>query len=214
MNLKAICLLKHLDIHLYDRKYTYFQNFLNKIREDLSSNYITQNVKHDLKKILEWFIIDYFSHNLDFIKQARKNFRPQNTNDGTLSAKQSDYVWNLEWSHESFLNIPTDISGQAINTISIHKDYVRVYPFTVDTTPLNYNSIFPERTGNSSLNSTFINNDNLNGTGNLTQQDIYTPSHFKNEEIVETITTTEAQRSISPIQPNFTTPKLRNPTLQ
>ena len=107
--------------------------FFNKIREDLSSNYITQNVKHDLQKILEWFIIDYFSHNLDFIKQARKNFRPQNTNDGTLSAEQSDYVWNLEWSHESFLNIPTDISGQAINTISIHKDYVRVYPFTVDT---------------------------------------------------------------------------------
>ena len=41
-----------------------------------------------------------------------------------------------------------------------------------------------------------------------------TPSYFVNEEIVETITTTEAQRSISPIQPNFTTPKLKNPMLQ
>ena len=28
------------------------------------------------------------------------------------------------------------------------------------------------------------------------------------------MTTTEAQRSISPIQPNFTTPILKNPTLQ
>ena len=54
----------------------------------------------------------------------------------------------------------------------------------------------------------------MNGTRNLTQQDIQTPSHFVNEEIVETITTTEAQRSISPIQPNFTLPKLKIPTLQ
>ena len=100
-------------------------------------------------------------------------------------------------SYELFINIPTDISSQAISTISTDKDYVRVYPLTVDATPLNYNSFFPERTGNNSLNSTFINNDNLNGTRNLTQQDIQTPSHFVNEEIVETITTTEAQRGIS-----------------
>ena len=85
-----------------------------------------------------------------------------------------------------------------------------MYLLTVDATPSNYNSIFPERTGNNSLNSTFINNDNLNGTRNLTQQDIKTPLHFVNEEIVETITTTEAQRSISPIQPNFTTPKVKH----
>ena len=76
---------------------------------------------------------------------------------------------------------------------------------------MNYNSFFPERTGNNSLNSTFINQNNLNGTRYLTQQDIQTPSHFVKEEIVETITTTEAQRSISPIQPNFTTPKLKKP---
>ena len=44
---------------------------------------------------------------------------------------------------------------------------------------------------------------------------IYKPHRlFKSEKIVETITTTEAQGSISPIQPNFTTPKLKNPTLQ
>ena len=43
----------------------------------------------------------------------------------------------------------------------------------------------------------------MNGTGNLTQQDIQTPSHFVSEEIVETLTATEAQRSISPIQRIF-----------
>ena len=101
------------------------------------------------------------------------------------------------------LLIPTDILIHAFSTISIQKDYVRVYPLTIDATTLNYNSFFPERAGNSSLNSTFINQDNLNGTRKLSQQDIQTPSHFVIEEIVEIKTTTEA-----PIQPNFTTPKL------
>ena len=74
----------------------------------------------------------------------------------------------------------------------INKDYVRVYPLTVDATPLNYNSFLPERTRKNSLNSTFINNDYLNGTRTLTQQDIQTTSHFVNEEIVETKITIEA----------------------
>ena len=52
----------------------------------------------------------------------------------------------------------------------------------------------------------------MNGTRNLTQQDIQTPSHFINEEIVETIVTT-TQQSISPINPNLTTPKPKNQTL-
>ena len=167
-----------------------------------------------IKKILAWFIIDYFSPNNDLFAQASKNFRPQNTDDETVLAEQSDYVWDPEWSHESFINIPTDISSQTIGTISIHKDYVRVYSLTIDATPLNYKSVFPERTENNSLNSTFINNDNLNGTRNLTQQEIQTPSHFVSEEIFETITTTEAQRRISLIQPNFTIPKLKNPTIE
>ena len=54
----------------------------------------------------------------------------------------------------------------------------------------------------------------MNGTRNHTEQDIQAPSNFVSKEIVETITTTEAQRSISPIQPNFTTPNLKNTTLQ
>ena len=51
---------------------------------------------------------------------------------------------------------------------------------------------------------TVIHNENHNGIRNLTQQDIQTPSHFINEEIVQTTTTT--QQSISPIHPNLTTP--------
>ena len=145
---------------------------MNAIPEDLTSNDITQHLKRDLQKILPLFITDYFCHNIDHIAQARKIFRPQNTDDETILAEQSDYVWDPEWSHESFINISTDISSQAISTISIHKDYIRVYPLTTDATPLNYNSFFPERAGNNNLNSTFVNQDNLNGTRNLTQQDI------------------------------------------
>ena len=155
---------------------------LNAIREDLTSNDITQHVKHDLQKILAWFIIDYFSHNIHLIAQTRKKFRPQNADDETVLAEQTDYVWDPEWSHESFIIIPTDISNQAISTISIHKDYVRVYPLTIDATPLNYHLFLPERTGNNSLNSTFINHDNIYGTRNLTTQDIQTPSQFVSEE--------------------------------
>ena len=43
-----------------------------------------------------------------------------------------------------------------MSTISIKNDYVRVYPLRVDATPSNYNSVFPERTGNNSLKSTII----------------------------------------------------------
>ena len=158
---------------------------MNAIREDLTSDDITQHVEDSLQKFLAGFIIDFISHNIDLIAQARKNFRPQNTDDETVLTKQSDYVWDPEWSQESFINIPTDISSQTNSTISIHKDYVRVYPLTIDATRSNYNSFFPERSGNNSLNSTFINNDNLNGTRNLSQQDIQIPSHFVSEEIVE-----------------------------
>ena len=182
------------------------------MRGNLSSNDVSQKVKHDRQKILAWFVFDYFTHNIDLISPARKKFRPQSANDDTVLAEQSNYVWDAEWSHPLFLNIPIDISSQAINTICIHKDYVEVIPFTVDATPLNYNSFLPDRIGNNSLNSTIIQQENLNGTRNLTQQDIQTPSHFVNEEIVETIATT-TQQSISPKHPNQTTPRLKNPIL-
>ena len=40
------------------------------------------------KKRLAWFTIDYFTHNIDLIEQARKTFRPQSTNDDTVIAEQ------------------------------------------------------------------------------------------------------------------------------
>ena len=51
----------------------------------------------------------YFSHNIDLIEQARKFFRPQSTDDETVLAEQSDYVWDPEWSYEMFIITPTDI---------------------------------------------------------------------------------------------------------
>ena len=105
-----------------------------------------------------------------------------------------------------FLNIPIDISSQANSTITIHKDYIKVIPLTIDATPLNYNSFLPDKRQNNILNSTLVQQENLYGTRNLTQQVIQTPSHFINEEIVETIVTT-TQQNISPIHLSLTTPK-------
>ena len=183
-------------------------SFLNIIKENFTKDEVSQHTKHDLQKILAWFIIDYFTHNIDLISQARKNFRPQNSNDDTAITEQSDYVWDPEWSHPAFINFPQSISSQAISTISYVRDYVRVIPLTIDATPLNYNTFLPDMQNNS-LNSTVIHNENLNGTRNLTQQDIQTPSHFINEEILHTTTT---QQSISPIRPNLTTPRNTNPS--
>ena len=191
-------------------KITKFLTFPHITRENFTKEDVSQNTKHDLQKILAWFIIDYFTHNLDLISQARKNCRPQNANDDNALSEQSDYVWDPEWSHYAFLKIPQAISSQAISTISYHKDYVKVVPLTIDATPLNYNTFLPD-TRNNSLNSTVIHNENLNGTKNLTQQDIQTPSHFINEEIVQTTTTT--QQSISPIHPNLTSPRNTNTSL-
>ena len=71
-----------------------------------------------------------------------------------------------------FCNIPNNFSSAAIATISLQRDYIRVTPLTTDTTPLNYNTIFSDRTINKSLYSTFINTEEtLNGTRNLTKQD-------------------------------------------
>ena len=161
---------------------TVFSTFLHIIRKNFTNNDVSQNTKHDLQKIIAWFLIDYFTHNLDLISQARKNFRPQNTNDDTVISEQSDYVWDPDWSHPAFLNIPQDISSQAISTICFHKDYVKVIPLTIDATPLYYNTFLPE-TRNNSLNSTVIHNENLNGTRNLTQQDIQTPSSKQQQQL-------------------------------
>ena len=77
-----------------------------------------------------------------------------------------------------------NISSQAINIISIQKDYVKVFPFALNAAPLNNNSFLPNRIGNNSLNSIIVQQENLNGTRNLTQRAIQTPTRFVNEEIV------------------------------
>ena len=133
-----------------------FSTFLNAIRENFTNDDVSQNNKHDLQKILAWFTTDYFTHNIDLIEQARKTFRPQSTTDDTVIAEQSDYVWDPEWSHPAFLNFPADISSQAINTISFHKDYVKVTPLTIDTTPLNYNTFLPDTRNNSLISKVYI----------------------------------------------------------
>ena len=184
---------------------TVFSTFLYAIRENFSNNDISQNSKHDLQKILAGFIIDYFGHNIDLIHEARKNFRPQNNTDDTVIHQQSDYVWDPDWSHPLFIHFPNAISSQAIDTISFHRNFINIIPLTIDATPLNYNTFLPD-TQNNSLNSTVIQNENLNGPENLIQQDIQTPSQIINEKFVHTTITT-TQQCISPINPNFTTPK-------
>ena len=72
------------------KEITVFSTFLHVIRENFTKEYVSQNTKYHLQKILAWFTIDYFTHNLDLISQARKNFRPQNTNDDTVLSQQSD----------------------------------------------------------------------------------------------------------------------------
>ena len=52
-----------------------FSTFLHIIRKNFTKNDVSQNTKHDLQKFLAWFIIDYFTHNLDLISQARKKFQ-------------------------------------------------------------------------------------------------------------------------------------------
>ena len=76
---------------------------------------------------------------------------------------------------------------------------------------LNYNSFLPG-TQNNSLNSTVIQQENLDKSENFTQQDTQIASQVKNEQIIETTATT-TQQSISPIHPNLTTLRPKNPTL-
>ena len=68
---------KHTKIR---QEITLFSIFLHIIKENFTNDEVSQHTKHDLQKILAWFIIDYFTHKIDLISQARKNFGPQNPN--------------------------------------------------------------------------------------------------------------------------------------
>ena len=59
-----------------------------------SRHTIVRQKIHIFSKFLAWFIIYYFNHNIYLIKQARKNIRPQKTDDKTVLAEQSDSVWD------------------------------------------------------------------------------------------------------------------------
>ena len=54
-----------------------FSTFLNAIRENFTNNDVSQNIKYDLQKILAWVTIDYFTHNIDLIEQAKKPLDPK-----------------------------------------------------------------------------------------------------------------------------------------
>ena len=77
-----------------------FSNFSKKIREKLTSNEISH--KHDLIKILALFTIQYFVHDLDLLALSGTSFRPQNSDDETVLAVETDYVWDPDWSHPLF----------------------------------------------------------------------------------------------------------------
>ena len=76
-----------------------FSQFLDSICEILTENDISQTSKIDLQRILAWFIIDCFVHNLGLISTARQNFRPQTSDDEIRLADQTDYKWYHQWSH-------------------------------------------------------------------------------------------------------------------
>ena len=107
-------------------------------------------------------------------------------------------------------SIISEYSNRHLKSSNQYNNYsqrlYKIIPLKIDATRLNYNSFLPSRQQNNSLNSTLVQQENLNGTRNLTQQDIQTPSHFINEEIVETIVRA-TQQSFSPKHPNLTTPQ-------
>ena len=72
--------------------------------------------------------MDCFVHSLDPISLARKNFQPQtqNSDNETILADETYYVWGPEWSHQPIIIIPTDISSHTITTISTNREHVRI----------------------------------------------------------------------------------------
>ena len=76
-----------------------FSKFLKTICKNFTSTEISQIVKHDLQKILAWFIKDCFVHNIDLIALSGKSFRPQNSDKETVLADETVYFWDPDWSH-------------------------------------------------------------------------------------------------------------------
>ena len=131
-----------------------------------------------------------------------------------------------EYSEEDYLNAVTanlilNIGPEPVNT-PLHQTWKHKHRVLLQTTldgaalklfsvlPMDINSKFTDKTENNSLNSNFINTqETLKGSGNLTQQEIQTPSHFNREKIDETMTTT-TQQNISSIHLTLTSPHNKN----
>ena len=50
-----------------------FSKFLDTIRENLVSTDISQKMKHDIQRMLDWFIIDYFVHKIEINSASKKD---------------------------------------------------------------------------------------------------------------------------------------------
>ena len=97
-----------------------------------------------------------FSTQFRFKITSKTKFPITNSNDETVLADETVYVCDPEWVYKLTFDIPHNISSAAITTVSKRKDYPEVTLLTTYTTPMNYYTIFNERTSYNSLNSTFI----------------------------------------------------------
>ena len=70
---------------------------------------------------------------LRYFLESKKNFRPQTSDDETLLADQTDFLWDPERSRMLFFSSPSDISCASIANVSVHKDDLRVTLLTTDT---------------------------------------------------------------------------------
>ena len=92
------------------------------IRSTLADEELSQVAEIDLQRILAWFILDFFVHNLDLNSTARKIFRSKTSDNETILAEETEDVWDPEWYHILFFNIPNNISRAAIAIVSVHQD--------------------------------------------------------------------------------------------
>ena len=99
-----------------------FSTFLHIIKENFTKDDVSQHTKHDLQKILAWFIIDYFTHTLDLISQARKNFRLQNSKHRYRSStpKHQRHI-NQVQSNEETTSDPPGIDDTGSNELQLNQ---------------------------------------------------------------------------------------------
>ena len=75
------------------REINLFSQFVDSICETITDIEALQKTKNDLQRLLAWFKIVYFQHNLDLIAQARKHYRLQGDEE-TMLADEIGCVWD------------------------------------------------------------------------------------------------------------------------